>query len=275
MKYREILYAVSDKVALITLNRPEKLNAWTRRMAEEIQDAMITAGDDGNVNVIVLTGAGRGFCAGADMKLLTDIQDGEQAAERRDPDDLPKPRPQNVRPDYQHKYSYFPAIPKPIICAINGPVAGIGFVLTLFCDMRIAAADAKFTSAFVKRGLIVEYGGAWLLPRITGVTNAMDILLSGRVFDGDEAQRLGVVSRVLPSEGFQGSAMDIAREMANNNSPRSMQVVKRQVWESLYADLDSSIELAVEEMHASIKSEDFKEGVAHFMEKRAPSFSGK
>ena len=130
MKYREILYAVSDKVALITLNRPEKLNAWTRRMAEEIQDAMMTAGDDDSVNVIVLTGAGRGFCAGADMKLLTDLKDGELADTSRDPDDIPKPRPQNVRPDYQHKYSYFPAIPKPIICAIDGPVAGIGFVLT-------------------------------------------------------------------------------------------------------------------------------------------------
>lgn len=275
MKYQEILYTVSDKVALVTLNRPEKLNAWTRRMAEEIQDAMVTAGDDDSVNVIVLTGAGRGFCAGADMKLLADLQGGGESAVSRDPDDLPKPRPQNVRPDYQHKYSYFPAIPKPIICAINGPVAGIGFVLTLFCDMRIAAADAKFTSAFVKRGLIVEYGGAWLLPRITGVTNAMDILLSGRVFDGEEAQRLGVVSRILPSEGFLDSALDIAREMANNNSPRSMRVVKKQLWESLFEDLDSSLNSAFEEMGASIKSEDFKEGVAHFMEKRAPNFSGK
>ena len=275
MKYREILYAVSDKVALITLNRPEKLNAWTRRMAEEIQDAMMTAGDDDGVNVIVLTGAGRGFCAGADMKLLTDLQSGGESATSRAPDDIPKPRPQNVRPDYQHKYSYFPAIPKPIICAINGPVAGIGFVLTLFCDMRIAAADAKFTSAFVKRGLIVEYGGAWLLPRITGVANAMDILLSGRVFDGEEAQRLGVVSQVLPSDGFLDSALDIAREMANHNSPRSMRVVKNQVWESLFEDLDSSLNLAFEEMGSSIKSEDFKEGVAHFMEKRAPHFSGK
>lgn len=275
MKYQEILYEVNDKVALITLNRPDKLNAWTRRMAEEIQDATLAAGEDDNVNVIMLTGAGRGFCAGADMKLLTDLQDGEQKDGERNPDDIPRERPRDVRPDYQHKYSYFPAIPKPIICAINGPVAGIGLVLTLFCDMRIAAADAKFTSAFVKRGLIVEYGGAWLLPRITGVANAMDILLSGRVFDGEEAQRLGVVSRVLPGEGFLESAFDIAREMANNNSPRSMRVVKNQVWESLFGDLDSSLHLAFEEMNASIKSEDFKEGVAHFMEKRSPSFSGK
>ncbi len=275
MEYKEIIYEVKDKVALITLNRPDKLNAWTTRMAEEIQDATVGAGEDENVNVIVLTGAGRGFCAGADMKLLTDLQGGGASKTERDPDDLPRDRPKDVRPDYTHKYSYFPAIPKPVICAINGPVAGIGLVLTLFCDMRIAAADAKFSSAFVKRGLIVEYGGAWLLARIAGVANAMDVWLSGRVFNGEEAQRLGVVSRVLPSENFLESALDIAREMANNNSPRSMRVVKNQVWESLFQDLDSSLNLAFEEMNGSIKSDDFKEGVAHFLEKRAPSFSGK
>ncbi len=275
MEYREILYEVNDKVALITLNRPDKLNAWTARMADEIQDATMTAGEDDQVTVIVLTGAGRGFCSGADMSLLAGMQGGGKGGEERDPTDIPRERPQGVRPDYMHKYSYFPAIPKPIICAINGPVAGIGLVLTLFCDMRIAAANAKFTSAFVKRGLIVEYGGSWLLPRIAGVANAMDVWLSGRVFDGEEALRLGVVSRVLPAEGFLDSALDIAREMANNNSPRSMRVIKHQVWESLYEDLDSSLGMAFEEMNASIKCDDFKEGVAHFLEKRAPNFSGK
>ncbi len=272
MEYREILYHVDGKVAVITLNRPDKLNAWTRRMAEEIQDAAVTAAEDDSVNVIVLTGAGRGFSAGADMNLLQGLGAG-QAGDKQE--DKPKQPPRNTRDDFKQQYSYFPAIPKPIIAAINGPCAGISLVLTLFCDMRIAAASAKFTSAFVKRGLIIEYGGAWLLPRITGLATAMDIWLTGRVFDGREAGELGLVNRVLPDEGFLEAAMAIAHDMANNNSPRSMRVIKHQIWESLFQDLNSALDLSVEEMNASIKSDDFKEGVAHFMEKRAPAFTGK
>ncbi|HBD10921.1 MAG TPA: enoyl-CoA hydratase [Porticoccaceae bacterium] len=271
MKYREIIYHTDDKVAVITLNRPDKLNAWTTRMADEIQDATVTAADDDSVNVIVITGAGRGFSAGADMSVLQDLGEGKSKAK----DDQPKQTPQDVRPDFKQKYAYFPAIPKPIIAAINGPCAGISLVMTLFCDMRIAAASAKFTSAFVKRGLITEYGGAWLLPRIAGLASAMDVWLTGRIFDGTEAKELGVVNRVLPDEGFLEAVMDIARDMANTNSPRSMRVVKHQVWESLFQDLDSALDLAHEEMNASIKSDDFKEGVAHFLQKRAPRFTGK
>ncbi len=273
MEYRETLYHVDGKVAVITLNRPEKLNAWTKRMAEEIQDAMVTAAEDDQVHVIVLTGAGRGFSAGADMSLLKDLGEGGDGKDGAM--DKPKPRPDDTRPDFKHAYSYFPAIPKPIIAAINGPCAGISLVLTLFCDMRIAAADAKFTSAFVKRGLIVEYGGSWLLPRIAGLSTAMDVWLTGRVFDGTEAKELGLVNRVLPQENFLENAMEVAHEMANNNSPRSMRVIKHQVWESLFHDLDTSLDLAYTEMKASIASDDFKEGVAHFMQKRAPNFTGK
>ncbi|MGK2913405.1 MAG: enoyl-CoA hydratase [Porticoccaceae bacterium] len=274
MEYREILYYVDGKVAVITLNRPDKLNAWTRRMADEIQDATMTAAEDSGVNVIVLTGAGRGFSAGADMTLLQGLNN-EAGGAKVAPEDVPKKPPATGRADFKQRYSYFPAIPKPIIAAINGPCAGISLVLTLFCDLRIAADNAKFTSAFVKRGLIVEYGGAWLLPRIAGFANAMDVWLSGRTFDGVEAKALGVVNRVLPAEGFLPAAMAIAHDMANNNSPRSLRVIKHQLWESLFQDLDSALDLAQDEMQASIKSADFKEGVAHFLEKRAPNFSGK
>jgi enoyl-CoA hydratase/carnithine racemase len=271
MEYRETLYHVDGKVAVVTLNRPEKLNAWTGRMAEEIQDAVMTAAEDDNVHVIVLTGAGRGFSAGADMSVLQNLGDGNKTVAK---EDQPKPTPQDVRPDFRQKYSYFPAIPKPIIAAINGPCAGISMVLTLLCDMRIAAESAKFTSAFAKRGLIVEYGGAWLLPRVAGLANAMDIWLTARVFDGNEAKALGLVNRVLPDEGFLEAAMAIAHDMANNNSPRSMRIIKHQLWESLFQDLDGALNLAYTEMNESVKSEDFKEGVAHFMQKRAPNFTG-
>ena len=162
-----------------------------------------------------------------------------------------------------------------MIAAINGPVAGIGLVLTLYCDIRIAAEDARFTTAFVKRGLIAEYGGAWLAPRIMGLTNALEVFLSGRMFDGREARELGLVSRVLPSEGFATAALDYARDLAANNSPRSMQVMKQQIWESLFQDLDAAVELSLVEMKASVASEDFREGVAHFLEKRPPRFNGR
>lgn len=276
MNYREILYDVKDGVALVTLNRPDKLNAWTTRMAEEIQDATLAAADDDAARVIVLTGAGRGFCAGADMKLLSDMGGGGKGqGATEDPDDVPRPRPSAVRRDFTHKYSYFPAIPKPVIAAINGPVAGIGLVMTLYCDIRIAAVDAKFTTAFVKRGLIAEYGGAWLAERVMGTANALEVFLSGRIFDGTEARRLGLVNLTMPSEGFLDAALDYARDLAANNSPRSMRVMKQQIWESLFQDLDGAVELSLVEMKASIASDDFKEGVAHFLEKRAPRFSGR
>ena len=271
MEYRETLYHVDGKVAVVTLNRPDKLNAWTGRMAEEIQDAVVTASEDDNVHVIVITGAGRGFSAGADMSVLQGLNDDKKAVAKAD---RPKPTPQNVRIDFRQKYSYFPAIPKPIIAAINGPCAGISLVLTLYCDMRIAAAGAKFTSAFVKRGLITEYGGAWLLPRIAGMANAMDIWLTGRGFDGNEAKALGLVNRVLPDEGFLEAAMAVAHDMANNNSPRSMRIIKQQVWESLFQELNGALNLAEIEMNASISSADFKEGVRAFLEKRPAKFKG-
>ncbi len=275
MNYREILYHVKDGVALVTLNRPDKLNAWTTRMAEEIQDATLAAAEDDAARVIVITGAGRGFCAGADMKLLSDMGGGKGQAGAEDPADQPRPRPSGVRRDFTHKYSYFPAIPKPVIAAINGPVAGIGLVMTLYCDIRIAAVDARFTSAFVKRGLIAEYGGAWLAERVMGVANALEVFLSGRIFDGAEARQLGLVNLTLPGEGFLEAALAYARDLAANNSPRSMRVIKQQIWESLFQELDAAVELSLVEMKASIASEDFREGVAHFLEKRAPRFSGR
>ena len=133
----------------------------------------------------------------------------------------------------------------------------------------------EFTKPHLFCGLITEYGGAWLLPRIAGFGNAMDVWLTGRVFDGTEAKELGVVNRVLPQEDFLENAMAIAHDMANNNSPRSMRIIKQQLWESLFQDLDAALDLAHKEMKASIASEDFKEGVSHFLQKRAPNFSGK
>src|SRR5215831_10672644 len=167
MPSQEVLYDVSGRVATVTLHRPERLNAWTRVMEEDVRAAMTRAAADEDVRVIVLTGAGRGFCAGADMSLLNDVANrgADGLGLRNDPTGgVENGRDGGARPDFQRKYSYFPAIPKPVIAALNGPAVGLGLVIALYCDLRFAAEGAKFGTAFARRGLIAEYGIAWLLP---------------------------------------------------------------------------------------------------------------
>jgi enoyl-CoA hydratase/carnithine racemase len=275
MSYREILYSVDDRVATITLNRPDKLNAWTMTMSEEVREAMFAAEADPEVRVIVFTGAGRGFCAGADMSMLGGIiSNGVSQQTQDDLHATEAPRRAGIRPDFNRKYTYFPSIQKPIIGAINGPAAGLGFILALYCDVRIAADTAKFNSAFAKRGLIAEYGVAWLLPKLVGHANALDILLSARSVDASEALRIGLVNRVYTTETFTDEVKAYARDLAHNVSPRSMAVIKSQVWDGHFQTLLEATGRAEREMILSLQSEDFKEGVAHFVEKRAPQFKG-
>jgi len=272
----EILYEVSGRVATITLNRPEKLNAWTRAMEQEVRHAVHEAGRDDSVRVIVLTGAGRGFCAGADMSLLSSV--AESGVEPQFPDSASAGESafaKNVRRDFARQYSYFPAIPKPIIAAVNGPAVGFGFVIAMFCDLRFASETARFGSAFARRGLIAEYGLAWLLPRVVGHANAMDILLSARVLDAQEAFRMGLVNQVFPQAVFLDGVYHYANDLAGGVSPRSMRVIKRQVYDAMFQTLGEAVDEATEEMRASLQCEDFKEGVAHFLEKRAPAFTGR
>jgi enoyl-CoA hydratase/carnithine racemase len=166
-------------------------------------------------------------------------------------------------------------IKKPILGAINGAAAGLGMVIALYCDIRFASEKAKFSTAFSRRGLIAEYGMAWMLPRIVGIANALDLLYSARLVEAEEALRMGLVSRVYAEASFQSEVRKYAAELANAVSPRSMRVIKRQVYEGLVQSLGDSIDSANEEMVRALACEDFKEGVAHFLEKRAPAFSGK
>ena len=196
MAYETVLYDVADRVCTITLNRPEKLNAWTRQMHLDLREAMQKAGGDESVRAIILTGAGRGFCAGADMGGLQAIGSGSSADRSTTAHtDLPGG---STLPEFRLNYSYFPAIPKFIIAAINGPAAGLGFVIPLYADLRFAAESAVFTSAFAQRGLIAEHGVSWLLPRLIGLPAALDLLCSARKFRAPEALSLGLVSRVIP-----------------------------------------------------------------------------
>lgn len=271
MGYEHILYDVAGRIATITLNRPERLNAWTRTMEREVRDAASAAAGDDGVRVIVLTGGGRGFCAGADMDLLQSIQGGGTPAET----EHPRPFDPAARPDFQRRYSWFPAVPKPIIAAINGPTAGLGLVIALYCDVRIAAEGAVFTTSFSRRGLVAEHGISWLLPRLLGPANALDLLLSARKIDAATALRMGLVNEVLPQARFVEGVRSYAGELAALVSPRSMRVMKRQVWEAQFQTLAEATDVADAEMRLSFASEDFREGVAHFVEKRAPAFSGR
>ena len=277
MPNQETLYEVAKRVATITLNRPDKLNAWTAVMEQEVRAAMADAERDENVRVIVLTGAGRGFCAGADMSLLSTVAakglDAEQRAQAVQASASGSAG--GARADFQKKYSYFPALSKPVIAAINGPAVGLGLVIALYCDLRFASDAARFSTAFARRGLIAEYGMAWMLPRLVGHANALDLLFSARLIDGAEAFRMGLANQVHPQDVFQEKVREYATELASNVSPRSLRVIKRQVYDAMFQTLRQAFEIAEREMLASLQCEDFKEGVAHFVEKRAPIFTGK
>jgi enoyl-CoA hydratase/carnithine racemase len=275
MGYAEIVYEVRDRIATVTLNRPDKLNAWTHVMGREIRAAMEEAGRDDAVRVVVLTGAGRGFCAGADMNLLSNISSGgtDRQAETRAA--AAAARSDGARSEFSGTYAYFPTIPKPIIAALNGATAGLGLVVALYCDLRFAGDAAVFTTAFARRGLIAEHGISWTLPRLIGLPHALDLMLSARKVDAAEALRIGLVNRVLPQADLIPGVRAYAQELADFVSPRSMGVMKRQLWEAQFQTLGEATTAADREMVQSFDSADFKEGVAHFVEKRAPRFTGR
>jgi len=276
----ETIYEVADRVATITLNRPDKLNAWTATMEREVRSSVEEAERDDDVRVIVLTGAGRGFCAGADMSLLNTVAThglGDDVARRIQSDESARDSatPKGLRADFQRKFSYFLGVAKPVIAAINGPAVGLGFVIPLYCDLRWAAENARFSTTFSQRGLIAEYGIAWMLPRIVGLPDALDLLFSARQINASEALSLRLVNRVFPQEGFAAAIHEQAVQLASSVSPRSMGVIKRQVYAAMFQTLAESFDLSVAEMVASLQSADFKEGVSHFLEKRPPNFSGR
>ncbi len=270
--YKEILYTVDDPVAVITLNRPEVLNAFTLTMAAEMRHAVYRAERDPSVVGIVITGAGRAFCAGADMNMLRGITAGD--APTREPDqDLDLTPPHPVPADLDGEYTYLLAVTKPVIAAINGPIAGMAVPIALCCDLRFMADDAPLLTAFSQRGLIGEWGVAWLLPRLVGTARALDLLLSSRRVSGREAEAMGVVNRSLPKEEVLPHSIAYVRALAETVSPASMAVIKSQVYQDLVGPLGPAEKDARRRMVNSFSGEDFKEGVASFLDKRPPRFA--
>lgn len=270
--YEQILYEVEDPIATITLNRPDRLNAWTDRMGAEVRHAMAQAEADERVVVIVLTGAGRGFCSGADLKTLGAISAGEHTGSQVPPELQAEPGDPAMREAFGGQYSYLLRIRKPIVTAINGPCAGMAVPIALFTDIRFASDRASFTTAFSRRGLIAEWGISWTLPRLVGPAHALDLLLSGRKIDAAEAERMGLVNKVVPHDELLSYTRDYARDMAENASPTCMAVMKREVYEHLTASVAHVEREAVQLMVESFKRPDFGEGVKSFLEKRPPRF---
>lgn len=268
--YQEITYEVADPVATITLDRPQALNAWTTRMGGEVKHALAAAEADARVVAVVLTGSGRGFCAGADLKdLKTITEGGRQAAP---PPELDADPGDPAMAAFRGSYTYIASLRKPVIAAVNGPVAGMAVPIVLACDLRFASERASFTTSFSRRGLVAEWGVSWLLPRLVGTAHALDLLFSARRIDAQEAARIGLVNRVVPHDELLPHVRAYVEDLAANCSPASIAIMKRQVWQHWTAALDAAEQEAVQLMLESFGRPDFKEGVVSFLEKRPPRF---
>ncbi|HET7739908.1 MAG TPA: enoyl-CoA hydratase [Mycobacterium sp.] len=260
-----VLYeALENGVAVVTLNRPERMNAWGGGLAAAFYRCMDAAEADPDVRVIVLTGNGRAFCAGADMGDLDTISGASESTGDEDSD-----MSHLVGERHPH---FLTDMRKPIIAAINGACAGIGLTHALMCDVRFVAAGAKLTTAFARRGLIGEYGISWILPRLVGWSAALDLLLSGRTFYAEEAAELGLVKEVVAPEDLLPRALAYAQDMAAHCAPSSMAVIKRQMYDDALRDLAATSDHAERLMHESMRRPDFIEGITAFFEKRQPNF---
>jgi enoyl-CoA hydratase/carnithine racemase len=268
MELRVVRYEVDRGVGLVTLNRPDRLNAWTVRMEREYAWTLLQADTDPDVRVIVVTGSGRGFCVGADFKALDIMSEtGDYHVEGERPADEAAVRD-------EHAPTLAARLSKPVIAAVNGPAAGVGFVLLCFADIRFAAEGVKLTTSFGRLGLPAEHGVSWLLSRLVGPGRAADLLFSSRVVLAEEAVELGLVNRVLPPDDLLLFSLDYARRIAAEISPASLRVMKRQLWDDMSGELGPSVKVAVETMERMVGEPDFAEGVAAFQERRPPEFRG-
>jgi enoyl-CoA hydratase/carnithine racemase len=271
MELKVVRYEVVDKVATITLDRPDRLNSWTGRMHAEYRWALAEADGDPAVRVIVVTGAGRGFCAGADSRALS----GHVERGRYDPgtgDELADPGG-GVDPRFDADFAYHFGLAKPVIAAINGPAAGVGLVLACYCDLRFAAAGAKLTTAHGRLGLPAEYGLSWLLPRMIGLTRANDLLLSSRVVLAEEAAAMGLVNEVVPPERLMERVREYAAMLATTLSPASLRETRRQIYTDLHGDVVGAVGRSQQLLEEMVVGPDFAEGVAALREKRSPRFA--
>ena len=258
MAYETILLDVKDRVATITLNRPKRMNAWTGRMAAELGDAMAACNENDDVRAVVLTGAGRAFCAGADMGGGKNTFGSFEARNRRQLEDRPGLLPWQMD--------------KPVIAAINGHAIGVGITYPMTCDIRFVAEDAKIQFAFVRRGVIPELASHVIVARVAGLSNAADLLFSGRIIRGSEAAKLGLATRALPAAEVLPAALERARDIALNTAPVSVAITKRLLWEGVTASVPEMLQRELPLFSWAGGQADSREGVMAFLEKRTPEW---
>src|SRR5262245_26768035 len=266
----EIVYEVKDRVALVTLNRPDKLNAFTRVMRDELMGAFEAADGDDAVRAVIVTGAGRAFCAGADLSAGAATFDYAKRAGGKDAAD-------EERRDGGGRVSLrIFASKKPVIAAVNGPAVGVGVTMTLPMDIRIASSAARFGFVFARRGIVPEACSSWFLPKVVGLSRAAEWLYTGRVFDAAEALAGGLVSRVVPPEELLPAANALAREIADNTSAVSVALSRQMLWRMAGADHPMEAhKVDSRAIYAMGVSADVQEGIASFKEKRKPAFGMK
>jgi enoyl-CoA hydratase/carnithine racemase len=271
MELKTIKYEVSERIATITLSRPSRMNAWTGRMHTEYRWALLQADNDKGVGAIILTGEGRGFCVGADSQAL----EGHVARGGYDPGtpaEMPEPG-FGVRSEFDVNFAYHFGLSKPIVVAINGAAAGVGLVLACYCDIRFAAPGIKLTTAHGKLNLPAEYGLSWLLPRQIGLARANDLLLTSRVFLSEEAERIGLINRIIDADSLMSESRAYVKSMIDTVSPGSLKASRQQIYADQHRGVDEAVIESESLLQAMMKQDDYQEGVAAFLEKRNPRWS--
>lgn len=273
--YESITLENIAATAVLTFNRPASLNAFTYPMMDEFKHALATAEQDDTVTGIVITGAGRGFCAGMDMNALNTLSaTGEEEGANKLKEKLKaSPGDKSMGEDYTAGFTYLMTIRKPVIAAVNGACAGLGMSIALLCDMRFCADSAKFVTSFSQRGLVAEHGQSWILPRVVGPSRALDLLWSSRRVMADEALQIGLVDRVYGADEVVARAIEYVQGLSAATAPVSLQVMKRQIYRHMNMSLGDAMRESTQLMDESLLRDDFKEGVASFLEKRTPVFS--
>ena len=262
--YKCLLYDMKDGVATLTLNRPERLNALGDTLRDDLQDAVTRASDDPEVRVMIVTGAGKGFCSGGDVKAMSERKESGSG----------RPLMEKVAPGRDRTVQALRDAPKPVIAAVNGAAAGAGFNLALCCDIRLASTAAKFSQAFVKRGLHPDWGGTYFLPRVVGTAKACELIFTGAIIDAEEALKLGIVSAVHPPEELLPAAQALARAIADG-PPIAIRLAKRGLYRNAESDLRTALEYETFAQNNCFETEDATEGIKAFVEKRPPRFKGR
>ncbi len=264
MLYQYLLYDTMDTIVTLTLNRPDRLNALGDTLREELCDALGRASADPAARVIVITGAGRGFCAGGDMKAAHEVQEGVRERALLD----------RVAPLRDKVVLAMRDAPKPIIAAVNGPAAGAGMNLALACDLRLASTAARFGQTFVKRGLHVDWGGTYFLPRLVGMAKACELIFTGEMISAEEAYTLGLLNQLVPPERLMPATYELAQKIAVG-PPIAIRLAKRALYHNQDVDLRAALEFETFAQNVCRETEDAREGIRAFVEKRPPQFQGR